>query len=228
KSNSLNPSLLLIAISPPSLFGNLQGMIQNTTSPYPVVPTPYSSYTPTEQPSKVQPSYNTGKTRRQRKPLQQTQRTTKSAKRGVTPCSNEVFGSSQNTGCESKCEYCDQHPKLCKKLDQLYEHLRKCNKQKCGCSKFRPYYQHDGDRLLDGFKELQISQKIAPHSLKTTREITDVVDGGEFSRKTMKVDGGFGPARASVDQITSQVGLLVLDQHLPDQYKKTTCIGACK
>ncbi|KAI3918841.1 hypothetical protein MKW98_017289 [Papaver atlanticum] len=206
--------------------GNPQGMLQNTASPYPAVPTPYPSYTPTEQPSKVQRSYKTGKTRRQRQLLQQTQRTTKSAKRGVTPRSNEVSGSSQNTGCESKCEYCgknptlvdyfmkrtvksfrDQHPKLCKKLDQLYEHLRKCNEQKCGCSKFRPYYQHAVDRLRDGFKELQISQKISPHSQKTTREITEVGDGGKFSRKTMKVDGGFGPARASVDQITSQVGL---------------------
>lgn len=203
---------------------NLQGMLQNTAAPYPTVPTPYPSYTPTEQPSMVQRSYKTGKTRRHQQPLQQTQRTTKSAKRGVTPRSNEVFGSSQDTGCESKCEYCgknptlvdyfmkrtvksfrDQHPKLCKKLDKLNEHLRKCNKQKCGCSKFRPYYQHAVDRLRDGFEELQISQKIAPHSLKSTREIGDVGDGGEVSRKTMKVDGEFGPARASVDQITSQV-----------------------
>ncbi|KAI3957888.1 hypothetical protein MKW92_031956 [Papaver armeniacum] len=209
-----------------SHLGEPQGMLQNTASPYPAVPTPYPSYTPTEQPSKVQQSFKTGKTRRQRQPLQQTQRTTKSAKRGVTPRSNEVSGSSQNTGCESKCEYCgknpilvdyfmkrtvksfrDQHPKLCKKLDKLYEHLRKCNKQKCGCSKFRPYYQHAVDRFRDGFKELQISQNKAPHSLKSTREISDGGDGGELSRKTMKVDGGFGSARASVDQITSQVGL---------------------
>ncbi|RZC58339.1 hypothetical protein C5167_005643 [Papaver somniferum] len=206
--------------------GNLQGMLQNTAAPYPTVPTPYPSYTPTEQPSKVQRSYKTGKTRRHQQPLQQTHRTTKSAKHGVTPRSNEVFGSSQITGCESKCEYCgknptlvdyfmkrtvksfrDQHPKLCKKLDTLYEHLRKCNKQKCGCSKFRPYHQHAVDRLRDGLKELQISQKISPHSLKGTWEISDVGDGGEVSRKTMKVDGGFGPARASVDQIASQVEL---------------------
>ncbi|XP_026382410.1 uncharacterized protein LOC113277560 [Papaver somniferum] len=104
--------------------GNPQGMLQNTASPYPAVPTLYPSYTPTEQPSKVQP---------------------KSAKCGVTPHSNGVSGSSRYTGCESKCEYCgknaplvdyflkrtvesfrDQHPKLCKKLDKLCWHLRKC------------------------------------------------------------------------------------------------------
>ncbi|KAI3970983.1 hypothetical protein MKX01_024630 [Papaver californicum] len=205
--------------------GEPPGMIKNTASPYPAVRTLYP-YTPTGQPSKKdQQSYDTGTTSRRQLPLQQTKRT-KSGRRSLALPSVEVSGSSQNRQCESKCEHCgrnprlvdfflkrtvksfrDQHPKLCKKLDRLCQHLRKCNNQSCGCSKFRPYYQHFVDCLLDGFKELQISQKIAPHSLNSIREISD---GGEFSRKIMKFDDGFGPVRASVDQITSQVGFIAI------------------
>ncbi|MCL7035527.1 hypothetical protein MKW94_011715 [Papaver nudicaule] len=203
--------------------GSLQGTIQY--APPNSALQPSYLYAPTGQPSMDQRSYETGMTSRQQ-PLHQTRK-----RRAGRSLWKEVSAGCnyQATVCGSGCEYCGKHPllvefflkrneksfrhlypKLCEKMDYLSQHLEKCNNQSCGCSIYRPYYQHSDCLHINGFKKRQVSRKVAPHSLnlvRSTREVRDGGDDGQFPRKYTRINDGSGPLCASVDQLTSQVGV---------------------